>query len=68
MESNTSLISYISGKQTYYYLHYCNVHVQGTTWCSPQLQLLKVVKHNSTFFLLNFLPTIDQMWSQIVLP
>ena len=28
MESNTGLISYISGKQTYSYLHYCNVHVQ----------------------------------------
>ena len=27
-------------------LYHCNVHVKGTTWLSPQLQLLKVVKHS----------------------
>ena len=48
------LISHISGKQTYSYLCYYNVHMQGTTWCSPHLQLLKVMKHDSPFFSLKF--------------
>ena len=28
--------------------------MQGTTWCSPHLQLLKVVKYDSPFFFLKF--------------
>ena len=45
MELNTSLISHISGKQTYSYLYHRNIHVLGTTWHIPRLQMLKVVKH-----------------------
>ena len=44
MESNTGLISHISGKQTYSYLYHWSVRVWGTAWHSHQLQLLKVVK------------------------
>ena len=45
MELNTGLTSHISGKQTYSYLYHRNIHVLGTTWHIPRLQMLKVVKH-----------------------
>ena len=71
MESNTSLFSHIFGEQTYFYLYHCNAHVLGTTCHSPQLQLLKVVRHQKEAqqfdFLWNSLHTTDQTWSQIVL-